>query len=65
MQNDLIHTAAKNAAQNFSLRCQPRILIDVSDISGTDWKRGNTTGRKEFCYGVIFYKRSFCRSGVN
>jgi glycosyltransferase involved in cell wall biosynthesis len=33
-------TEAKNAAANLSLRCQPRILIDVTYISNMDLKTG-------------------------
>jgi glycosyltransferase involved in cell wall biosynthesis len=39
-RNVWLRSSAQLAAANLSLRCQPRILIDVSDIAGTDWRGG-------------------------
>lgn len=36
----ILKTAAKHAAANSSLRCHPRILLDVTDIAGEDWGGG-------------------------
>lgn len=36
----ILKTAARHAAANASLRCHPRILLDVTDIAGEDWGGG-------------------------
>lgn len=38
--DELVRSVASYAAANLGLRCQPRLLIDVSDIAQTDWRGG-------------------------